>query len=114
MNDIKREIEYNGIKYPIIFNLNVMEQIQSEYGTVGKWGDLIDVDGEPNAKAVIYGFTEMINEGIDIENEETGGDREFLTQKQVGRLITNIGLEAAATQLQSTIVESTQSEEKNA
>ena len=73
MKDIKGEITYNGKVYPYVFNLNVMEAIQDEYGTLDKWGELTDgSSGEVNAKALIFGFTAMFNEGIDIQNEEKG------------------------------------------
>lgn len=113
MKDIKNKITVNGKEYPIVFNLNVMEEIQEEYGTLEKWGELTDGE-EPNAKAVIFGVTHMINEGIDIENEENGTDVKPLTYKQVGRLITEAGLEEAAKKMQKAVVESTESAEKNA
>ena len=148
MQDVKTSIEVGGVTYPLVFNLNVMELIQQEYGSLDAWGDLTDGDtyamkeflsknpkknefdwadlseeekkkykGEPDAKAVIFGFKEMINEGIDIENEERfaqGQDpmRE-LSLKQVGRLITNYGLAKATKKLNSTVVESTQTDIKN-
>ena len=42
MKEMRNEIEYNGKKYSIVFNLNVMEAIQEEYGTIGEWGKLTD------------------------------------------------------------------------
>lgn len=116
MKDIEKKISYNGKEYHIIFNLNVMEALQEEYGTVQKWGELTEggENKEPNAKAVIFGIAQMINEGIDIENEKNGTDVKPMTLKQVGRLISEIGLEEAAKQMQSTVIESTQSNEKNA
>jgi len=115
MKDINGKLQYNGKEYPLVFNLNVMERIQEEYGTIDEWGALSDgKNGEPNAKAVIFGFTEMINEGIDIQNEESGEKQPFLTLKQVGRLITNYGLTQATRVLNDTVIESTQSNEKNA
>lgn len=115
MKDYEGKIQYKGKEYSLVFNLNVMEQIQAKYGTVEKWGELTDgtQTGEPDAKAVIYGFTEMINEGIDIANEDNGTDDKPLTLKQVGRLITEIGLAEATATLNKTVVESTKSEEKN-
>jgi hypothetical protein len=114
MKDFNGEIQYKGKAYKLVFNLNVMENIQEKYGSLEKWGNLTDgQDGEPNAKAVIFGFTEMLNEGIDIENEENGTDIKPLTLKQVGRMITEIGLANATAQLNDTVVKSTQSEEKN-
>lgn len=114
MKDFNGEIQYKEKVYKLVFNLNVMENIQEKYGSLEKWGNLTDgQDGEPNAKAVIFGFTEMLNEGIDIENEENGTDIKPLTLKQVGRIITEIGLANATAQLNDTVIKSTQSEEKN-
>lgn len=115
MKDINGKLQLDDKEYPLVFNLNVMENIQDEYGTLDKWGALTDGrDGEPNAKAVIFGFTQMINEGIDIQNDEQGTNEPFLTKKQVGRIITKYGLVEATKTLNQTVVESTQSNEKNA
>ena len=114
MKDFNGEIEYKEKKYKLVFNFNVMEQIQDEYGSIDKWGKLSDgFEGEPNAKAVIFGFTAMINEGIEIMNEEDGTDIKPFTLKQVGRMITEIGLENATNTLNETVVESIKSDEKN-
>jgi hypothetical protein len=116
MRDIMKHITVNGKEYPVVFNLNVMEEIQEEYGTVDKWGELTEggESGEPNAKAVIFGFTHMVNEGIDIENEKNGTDVKPLTFKQVGRILTELGIEEMAKTMQNTVIESTKSTEKNA
>lgn len=114
MKDIEKKITYNGKDYLVVFNLNVMQEIQEKYGTIQKWGELTDNADEPNAKAVIDGFAAMINEGIDIMNERNGTDVKPLTPKQVGRMITDIGLAESAKTLQDTVIESTQSNEKNA
>lgn len=114
MKDYKFDFEVEGIKYSLVFNLNVMEAIQEEFGTVQKWGELTDGKGaEVNAKALVFGLTEMINEGIEIENEISEIKKPLLTRKQVARLITKMGLENAVGQLNNAIVESTKSDEKN-
>lgn len=117
MKEINGKIQYKGAEYALVFNLNVMEIIQEEYGSLDKWGSLTDgsdnENGEPDAKAVIFGFTAMLNEGIDIANDENGTDIKPLTLKQVGRLITDIGLKNATSTLNETVVASTQSETKN-
>lgn len=114
MKEMRNEIEYKGTKYNLVFNLNVMEVIQDEYETLDNWGSLTDASkGEPNAKAVVFGFTAMLNEGIDIDNEENGTDIKPLTHKQVGRILTEIGLRQATMQMNKTVIESTKSEEKN-
>ena len=108
MKDYKFDFELDDKKYTLVFNLNVMESIQKQYGSVQKWGKLTDNKGgkEPNAKALICGFTEMINEAIDMENDETGGNKPLLTLKQVGRIITRAGLQESAKKLNQVIVES--------
>lgn len=114
MKDMNGKIQYKDKEYKIVFNLNVMEAIQDEYGSLDKWGSLTDgSNGEPNAKAVIFGFTQMLNEGIDIENDENGTDIKPFTLKQVGRIITDVGLAEATKTLNQTVIDSTQSEEKN-
>lgn len=114
MKDVDKKFEYKGKEYRLAFNLNVMEEIQDEYETLDKWGSLTDgSNGEVNAKAVIFGFTAMLNEGIDMDNEDNGTDTKSFTHKQVGRLLTEIGLENMTKQLNDVVVESTKSEEKN-
>lgn len=115
MKEMRNEIEYKGTKYVVVFNINVMEAIQEEYGTIQNWGDLTEgKNSEADIKAIVFGLSEMINEGIDIQNEENGTDIKPLTKKQVGRLLTEIGIENATKTLNDTVIESTKSEEKNA
>ena len=114
MKDINGKIQYKDKEYPLVFNLNVMEAIQEEYGSLEEWGNMTDgSEGEPNAKAVIFGFTQMLNEGIDIENEEKGTDIKPLTLKQVGRMISEVGLMNATETMNKTVIASTESQEKN-
>ena len=108
MKDYKITFTVDGKEYPAIFNLNVMEQIQDKYGTVQKWGELTDAKGgEPNAKAIIFGFWAMINEAIDIENDDNAEKQPLLTLKQVGRIISKAGVENSAKPLNSAIIEAT-------
>jgi hypothetical protein len=135
----------NGKEYKAIFNLNVMQSIQAEYGTFESWGELtdgfvydengerklkLDSDGNPiikkiknkngeevevevyetkevDIKALIFGIKEMINETIDIDNENNQLNQPLLTEKQVGRLITAMGIEKATSKLNETVIEST-------
>lgn len=114
MKDFEGRIEYKGRELRLVFNLNVMQAIQEEYGTLEEWGALTDgANGEPNAKAVIFGFTQMVNEGIDMDNEDKGTDDKPMTLKQVGRMITEIGMDVATEQLNETVVESTKGDGKN-
>ena len=112
--DYKFELEVEDKKYPLVFNLNAMQEIQEEYGTLDKWGALTDgKSGEVNVKALIFGLTAMMNEAIEMKNDEEGTNEPLLTQKQVGRIITKAGVENSAKKLNEAIVESTQSDAKN-
>ena len=143
MKDFEGHVQYKNHDYRLAFNLNVMEIVQEKYGSLEAWVELTDgvayakkayeeknkgkfwedlpakdkavltKNAEPNAKAVIFGFTEMINEGIEIENEENGTNIPPMTLKQVGRMISDIGLGAATAKLNETVIESTKGEEKN-
>lgn len=126
MKEVSREIEYKEKKYKIVFNLNVIEAIQDNYGSVEAWGNLTDGtvgrDGEPlkegetgevDIKALIYGFQEMLNEGIEIDNEDNGTNDPPLTHKQVGRIISALTQEKVAEEVNNLVIESVNSDEKN-
>lgn len=113
MKDYSIKFNVGDQEYSAIFNLNVMEAIQEEYGTMQKWADLTDAKGgEINAKALTFGLTAMINEAIEIENDEKGQNRPTLTRKQVGRLISQAGLEKSAVALNSAVIEATKGDEQ--
>lgn len=115
MKDVKNTINYNGNDYDLVFNLNVMEQIQDEYGTLDNWGELTDgVKGEVNVKAMKFGLLCMINEGIDMKNEKEGTDIKPFTSKQIGRILTEVGVKEMTEKVNDTVIESTKSDEKNA
>lgn len=114
MKEAMQTIEYKGKTYKLVFDLNVMEAIQDEYGSIEAWGKLTEPeDGEPNVKALVFGVTEMINEGIDIANDEDGTDEKPLTHKQVARILTEVGLESVAEKMQKSVIDSTADDSKN-
>lgn len=117
MQDTIKHINYKGIDYPLVFNLNVIEKIQEKYGSYEKWGEMTEgKENEINIGALKFGITEMINEGIDIENENTETKKAFLTDKQVGRMLTELGIEKMTEKVQETVIDSTKNEneeEKN-
>lgn len=111
MKDINGEIQYKDKTYRLVFNLNVMESIQKKFGSLQAWGNLTDgSDGEVDVEAVIFGFMEMLNEGIDMDNEENGTDIKPLSKKQVGRMITEVGIGNATKKLNKTVTDSTKNE----
>lgn len=87
-------IEFGGESYPYIIDLNVLEAIQNEYGSIGEFeraivgveevkdenGETVyEADGspkmrivEPSLKAINFVLPEMINEGLAIEAEREG------------------------------------------
>lgn len=115
MKEIYSKFTYNDKEIKLVFNLNVMEAIQEEYGSLDKWGSLTDGEnGETNIKALVFGITEMINEAIDIDNDENGTQEPFKTHKQVSRILTTIGIEKATKEMNELVVKSTKDDSKNA
>lgn len=107
MLDTIKFLEWNGKKYPLVFNLNVMEKIQEEYKSFKNWTNLVENTDEIDIKALKFGIKEIINEGLDIQ-----GDAELLTDKQIGRLLTEVGMSKATQSMQEIIVDSTKNDEE--
>lgn len=117
MKNNETYIEYKGQRYDVVFDMNVIEELQRKYGSFNKWSELIQPtkeNEECNIEALKFGFCEAINEGIDIANEDRKEKLEFLTSRQVGRIITDLGLRNINEKIQESVIESTKSEEKNA
>lgn len=100
----------------LAFNLNVMALIQSEYGSVNAWAKMLEDDeddpkrgGEPDMQAFLKGFTFMLNEGVEIENEGKKAEEQKapFTQSQVGRLISKWGQNAVADAMKKAVTAST-------
>ena len=132
MKDISETLEYKGQKYKLVFDINVLEELQQEYGTFQRWieymsgdakerktgekttvkgsdGKPVEIElGEPDIKAVKLAYYLVINEGIEIENEETGGNRKPVTMNFVGRMLTELDLGEAVKRLNKLAVESNQ------
>ena len=103
-------IETKKRKYPLIFNLNVMEEIQEKYGSLDEWGKATQGNGEPKIKDLKNGIMAMINEAIDIENEENGTNEPMLDARQIGRIMTEVGIVAIVEKIQEITTASTKSE----
>lgn len=115
MLDIVKHITINEKEYPIAFTLNVMEEIQDKYESMEKWGNILQPPKgkEPMIKDLKWTFTQFINEGIDIENEDKGEQRAFLTEKQVGRLISVVGIDKINEKMMSVTAESMKTKDPN-
>jgi len=116
MKDFNGKISYKNEEYTLVFNLNVMEAIQEEYGSVAAWGDMVYNADEPKIKPLMFALCAMINEGIEIENDERGTSRALITRKEAGRIASGIGIEKTAAAIGDVVVESSKSEDdgKNA
>lgn len=107
MKEVSKTINYRDKEYKLVFNLNVMEKIQDEYGTITKWGDLTDgSSGEVNIKALVFGLTEMLNEGIEIDNDDNGTNEPLLSHKKVARMLSEIGVDKATNDINNVVIES--------
>lgn len=121
MLDIVKHFTVGDTEYPMAFTLNVMENIQDKYGTMGDWSNaltpletVIENDqevikvGEVKIKDLKWSVEQLINEGIDIENENKSEKRPFVNSKQVGRLISSLGIKEMTALIGKTTVESSQ------
>ena len=103
--------------YPICFNLNVLEDIQEEFGSLSAWGDAVENKEKDsmNIKVLKKGLMLMINEAIDMENENLPSEerKELVNEKQVGRIISEIGFEETTKIIMSISTESTDVEDNS-
>lgn len=111
MKEIMETLEYRGIEYPLVMNINVLQELQNKYGSFEAWAHKVLLgNGETDLGALTFGTMAMINEGIDIHNEEHPDNKlEPLTQRQTGRMLTSVGLEEAAEKVLNLVAESNKS-----
>lgn len=112
MNEVElQHVIIDGKDYPFIYSINVMATLQKKYGSIQAWADVVEPKPkkngeriEPDLDALIFFFTEAFNEGIEVENEEKNINRQLLTSRQVGRLVTKLGLEEANKKLKEAVI----------
>ena len=89
-------VEAIGEKWPCVYDLNVQSVLQEEYGTINKWIENLygeeKKESEINIKTIIFTMKEMINEGIEIENEMGKPYREPISNTIAGIIITEMGV----------------------
>ncbi len=97
-------------EYPYSFSINVMKNLQEKYGSFDDVVGKLDVkeDEEIDYGALVAFYHEAINEGIDIYNENKPEEQKmsFVTERQAGRIITEVGLKNAAASAQQSVIES--------
>lgn len=109
MKETFETVEYKGKKYPLVCNINVMEEIQKRYKSFTQWSNLCGGTTdkkEVDIAAFKTGILLMINEGLLIESEDNGTEFKEMTPRQVGRLISEVGLVEVTNKLTKVIVES--------
>jgi len=109
MKETFETVEYKGKKYPLVCNINVMEEIQKRYKSFTEWSNLCGGTTdkkEVDIAAFKTGILLMINEGLLIESEDNGTEFKEMTPRQVGRLISEVGLVEVTNKLTKVIVES--------
>lgn len=89
MLDNTLRISIEGIEYPAMCNLRIMEQIQQKYGTTKKFIELLDPhkNEEPNIEAVIFALPKMIMAGMKAEKDER-----LFTIKKEEDIISRLGM----------------------
>lgn len=106
----KIDFEFDGKKYPGIFNLNVMADLQEKFGSVDVL-KLIEGD-EPNIIAIRFLMTKMINEAERVNKEKE--EKKYFTEEEIGSMVTIDDLLNSSKVAQNIIVRDTESkEEKN-
>lgn len=115
MNNEIKYIETKTEKFPYVYTLNIMEALQNEYGSLNTWGNLIEPQdgGEPNIKALLFFVKESINEAIDIENENSENKRAFISEKKVGRIISEVGMKKINELVKDIIIQATKGNDNN-
>ena len=112
MKEYKFKFEVEGKEYEMIVNLNVLQELQEKYGSIKKWGELTDgQSGEVDIEALRFGYTKMLNEAIEINNDENGTNTPLFNEKQAGRLITKIGMKKATENLNEAFINGTKTDE---
>ena len=106
-----KQIDYFDRKYPVTLDLNVTQAIQKKYGSLDRWGEIMDAEETP-IEDVVWLYHEMINEGIEIENDLKGEDRSPIDFKTAARIISFMGEEESGNTLQELLEEGVIDEEE--
>ena len=92
MKDISDTLEYKGKQYKIVFDFNVMQDLQEEYGTFNNWVEEAcgKKSGEPSVKALSFAIMSMVNNGIDEANEDRKPEEQekYITARTANRMLT--------------------------
>lgn len=108
MNDLKFLELPDGKKIPMCLSINVMAELQKKYGSFEETMELIDSSkqDEINYAVLIDFYYYTINEGIDIYNENKNEQEKmnFVSERQAGRIISEIGFAKSKETAKSTVI----------
>lgn len=121
MKDISDTLEYKGKQYKIVFDFNVMQDLQEEYGTFTNWVEQAygKKTGEPSMKALSFAIMSMVNNGIDEENEDKKPEEQkaYITARTANRMLTEFakgnGLNNVINQIDDLMTQSLQGGENS-
>jgi len=86
-----QEIELRGKKYPVLFDLDAVEQIQKRYGDVKQLAERFTDIAETK-----WIMTLLVNEGLKYRAYELNMPAEQVTEEQMGVLLTYKDLQNGA------------------
>jgi len=90
LKDGRYEIELDKKRY-LLFDLNVIDELNEKYGGYDKLGEVLDAVKNPHyIKDLKWILTLLINEGAEENDPE-------LTERQVGKLINTGNMDTALT-----------------
>ena len=108
MNDLKFLELPDGKKYPMCLSINVMAELQKKYGSFEETMELIDSSkqNEINYAVLVDFYYYSINEGIDIYNENKNEQEKmnFVSERQAGRIISELGFAKSKETAKSTVI----------
>jgi len=87
LKDGRYEIELDKTRH-LLFDLNVMDDLNDKYGDYSKLGDIINPENPSCIKDLKWILALLINEGKDEDEPE-------LTERQVGKLINSGNMQTA-------------------
>ena len=94
MKDISDTLEYKGKTYKLVFDFNVMQDLQDEYGTFNKWVEKAygEETGEPSVAALAFAIMSMVNNAIDEENEDKAPEEaeKHVTARTANRMLSEM------------------------
>ncbi len=80
MKEKKLTIQIGKKEYKLFFSMQAFNEVTSRYGG---FKEMIEKMGAESTADYAWLITLMINQSIEIENEESGSDESFITEKTV-------------------------------